>query len=49
MIKPEVLESELPHGLWSCRGCDVWEMICAAVNGDATALCRLLDRDPNLY
>jgi len=49
MIKPEALESERPQGPWSCRGCDVWEMICAAVDGDAAALRRLLDRDPNLY
>jgi ankyrin repeat protein len=49
MIKPDVLRSELPHGPWSCRGCDVWDAICAAVTGDAAALRRLLERDPNLY
>ncbi len=49
MIKPDVLESELPHGPWSCRGCDVWDAIRAAVTGDAAALRRLLERDPNLY
>ncbi len=49
MIKPDELASELPHGPWSCRGCDVWEAICAAAAGDAEALRRLLERDPNLY
>jgi ankyrin repeat protein len=49
MIKPDVLGSELPYGPWSCRGCDVWDAITAAVNGDAPALGRLLARDPNLY
>jgi ankyrin repeat protein len=49
VIKPDVLGSELPHGPWSCRGCDVWDTICAAVTGDAAALRRLLERDPNLY
>ena len=48
MIKPDELASELPHGPWSCRGCDVWDAICAAVTGDAVALRRLLERDPNL-
>jgi len=37
MIKPDVLGSELPYGPWSCRGCDVWDTICAAVIGDAAA------------
>jgi uncharacterized protein len=49
MIKPDVLDSELPHGPWSCRGCDVWETMSAAAAGDAAALRRLLARDPNLY
>jgi ankyrin repeat protein len=49
MIKPDVLGTELPYGPWSCRGCDVWDAITAAVNGDAPALGRLLARDPNLY
>jgi hypothetical protein len=49
MIRPAVLESELPHGPWSCRGCDVWEAIRAAASGDAAALAGLLERDPNLY
>ena len=49
MIKPDELGSELPHGPWSCRGCDVWDAICAAVTGDAAALRLLLERDPNLY
>jgi ankyrin repeat protein len=49
MIKPDVLGSELPYGPWSCRGCDVWDAISAAATGDAAALRRLLERDPNLY
>ncbi len=49
MIKPDELGSELPYGPWSCRGCDVWDAIRAAVTGDADALRRLLERDPNLY
>jgi uncharacterized protein len=48
MIKPEEFATELPYGQWSCRGCDVWDTICAAVAGDAVALRRLLERDPNL-
>ena len=48
MIKPEELGTELPYGPWSCRGCDVWDTICAAVAGDDAALRRLLERDPNL-
>jgi ankyrin repeat protein len=49
MIRPDELTSELPHGPWSCRGCDVWDTICAAAAGDVAALRRLLERDPNLY
>lgn len=49
MIKPDELGSELPHGPWSSRGCDIWDAFSAAVRGDAAALRRLLDRDPNLY
>jgi ankyrin repeat protein len=49
MIRPTVLESERPHGPWSCRGCDVWDTIRAAASGDAAALAGLLERDPNLY
>jgi ankyrin repeat protein len=49
MIKPDVLGSERPHGPWSCRGCDVWDTICAAALGDVPALQPLLKRDPNLY
>src|SRR6266704_2731691 len=49
MIKPPELASDAPFGSWSCRGCDVWDAICAAVAGDAEALRRLLGRDPNLY
>jgi ankyrin repeat protein len=49
MIKPPELASEAPFGSWSSRGCDVWDAICAAEAGDAEALRRLLERDPNLY
>ena len=49
MIKPDELAAEMPHGPFSCRGCDVWKMLCAAAAGDAAELRRLLDRDPNLY
>jgi len=49
MIKPDVLGTELPHGPWSCRGCDVWDTFQAAATGDLATLRRLLKRDPNLY
>ena len=49
MIRPAVLESERPHGPWSCRGCDVWDTLSAAAAGDAATLRRLLASDPNLY
>src|ERR1700728_4066466 len=49
MIKPEARASERPHVPWSCRGCDIWDMLQAAATGDAPALVRLLKRDPNLY
>ncbi len=49
MIRPDELASELPHGPWSCRGCDVWDTICAAARGDTAVLRRLLEQDPNLY
>jgi ankyrin repeat protein len=49
MIKPPVLASDAPHGPWSCRGCDVWDTLSAAANGDTATLVRLLERDPNLY
>ena len=48
MIKPEVLASELPHGPWSCRGSDVWDVLQAAASGDVASLGRLRGRDPNL-
>lgn len=49
MLRPDELASELPHGPWSCRGCDVWDTIRAAAAGDVAAPGRLLERDPNLY
>jgi ankyrin repeat protein len=49
MIRPAELATDLPHGPWSCRGSDVWEVLCAAANGDVVALQRLLAADPNLH
>lgn len=49
MLKPPALDSDLPHGPWSCRGSDVWEVLSAAERGDVEALRGLLQRDPNLY
>jgi RNA polymerase sigma factor (sigma-70 family) len=49
MIKPAELQSDHPHGAWSCRGSDVWDMICAAIMGNADRIRRLIERDPNLY
>jgi ankyrin repeat protein len=49
VIKPPELESDRPFGPWSCRACDVWDVLVAASAGDAEALRRLLGRDPNLY
>jgi ankyrin repeat protein len=49
MIKPAELATDLPHGPWSCRGCDIWDTIQAAATGDTDVLRRLLERDPNLY
>ncbi len=49
MIQPEELKTDLPFGPWSCRGCDVWDMLRAAASGDAIELRKLLQRDPNLY
>ena len=48
MIKPEEFATDLPYGQWLCRGCDVWDTICAATAGDAAALRHLLERDPKL-
>ena len=48
MIKLEEFESDRPYGPWLSRGCDVWDAICAAVNGDAGTLGSLLERDPKL-
>ena len=49
MRKPDELASDLPYGPWSCRGCDVWDAICAAAGGDVARLRDLLEREPNLY
>lgn len=49
LIKPVELDSDAPHGPWSCRGHDVWDIICAALTGDAAAIRRLLARSPDLH
>jgi ankyrin repeat protein len=48
MIKLEEFESDRPYGPSLSRGCDVWDAICVAVNGDAGVVGRLLERDPKL-
>ena len=48
IIKPWELESEGLIQSWSCRGSDIWEMLCAAIAGDVEQIRRLLKRDPNL-
>ena len=48
MIRPDVLNSERPYGPWGSRASDVWSTFVAAEAGDAPALSRLLERDPNL-
>ena len=48
MYQPDGLRSDQPL-LWSPgRGTDVWEMLCAARDGDVDAVTRLLARDPSL-
>ena len=48
LIRPDEFESARPWGDWGSRGCDVWEAICAARDGDAPTLASLLERDPRL-
>ena len=48
IIKPRELESEEITHSWSCRGSDIWGMLCAAMAGDVGQIRRLLKRDPNL-
>ena len=48
MYQPEALKTDQPL-LWSPgRGNDVWEMLCAARDGDLAVVTRLLQRDPTL-
>jgi ankyrin repeat protein len=48
MIQPDALQKDEPL-FWSPgRGADVWEMVCAASDGDLEAIKRLLAKDPNL-
>lgn len=49
LIRPAELDTDAPHGPWSCRGHDVWDIICAALTGDAPAIRRLLARAPDLH
>ena len=48
IIKPRELEIEGITHSWSCRGSDIWEMICAAISGDVDQIRRLLKQDANL-
>jgi ankyrin repeat protein len=48
MIQPEALQKNEPL-FWSLgKGRDVWEMFCAAKNGDLEAIKGLLAKDPSL-
>ena len=48
MTQPEELSKNEPL-FWSAgRGTDVWEMFCAAKNGDQEKIKSLLDKDPSL-
>jgi ankyrin repeat protein len=48
MIQPDELKKNEPL-LWSTgAGADVWEMFCAAIDGDLPAIRRLLDKDSSL-
>jgi ankyrin repeat protein len=48
-IRPDELATDAAYGPWSCRGRDIWDAFCAAADGDALWLRRLLERDPDLY
>ena len=48
LIKPKVMESHDPTWSWSCRGSDVWDMLCAALTGDVEAIDKLIGKDANL-
>ena len=48
MIQPESLQNN-EQLFWSPgKGTDVWEMFCAAKNGDLETIKRLLAKDPSL-
>lgn len=49
MIKPEILETDIPLAASAPRGTDVWEAVCAANSGDAVLLERILSRHPGLF
>lgn len=49
MIRPLELASDVPHGSWSCRGTDIWDVLSAAARGDTAELGAILARDANLY
>jgi ankyrin repeat protein len=48
LIRPVEFESDRPWGEWGSRGCDVWDVLCAARAGDLAAVRALLTRDRNL-
>jgi ankyrin repeat protein len=48
LIKPDELDSANPYGPLGSRGCDVWDAIVAARQGDVPTLRLLLERDPKL-
>lgn len=49
MIRPHALDTDRPYGPWSCRGSDIWAVLRAAQDGEASTLRRLFERDPDLY
>src|SRR5687768_14029993 len=48
MIQPDELKSTAPLTWSPGRGGDVWELLCACIAGDVSAVQRLLERDPAL-
>lgn len=48
MIQPEALKKNEPL-MWSAGiGTEVWEMFCAAINGNLATIKRLVEKDPSL-
>lgn len=48
MIQPEELKKSEPLKWSAGIGTDVWQLFCAAIDGDMPAMTRLLDSDPSL-